>query len=98
MNAKQMKQVTPVIERVFGWGDARAQEVTIIGMHCDTVTQFKLEKPEITDSGWSLIFTRIGYMGNLWTYSVEGSKGEAYLLDTDTENGYVVLDNGDLTL
>lgn len=91
MNAKQMKQVTPVIERVFGWGDAKAQNVTILGQHNDTVTQFKLEKPEINDAGWSLIFTKISWMGNLWTYAVEGSSHEAYLLDTNTENGYVTL-------
>lgn len=81
MNTHHMKQVIPVIDRLTGWGNPQQHPCTVTNERCGKVITFTLTKPEVTDMGFTLTFTRVGGHDNLWCMST--GHGEVTLINTE---------------
>lgn len=84
MTANQMLQVIPAVNKIYGWGNAKEQQLAIKEDRCGKVISFTVTKPEIESAGWELTLTRIAGSDNLWSMAATSyNGGEFYLIDTD---------------
>jgi hypothetical protein len=82
MTANQAIQVLPAVNKIYGWGNAKEQQLAIKEDRCGKVISFTVTQPEIDSAGYQLTLTRIAGSENLWSMS-SGEYGEVYLIDTD---------------
>lgn len=80
MTNEQMKQISPVIDKINGWGDVGDYPVSVLIEYCGDVISFLIERSideEKTISG-NLILTKIEYEDDLWI--LQTSKGRQMFL------------------
>jgi len=83
MTANQAIQVLPAVNKIYGWGNTKDQQIAIKEDRCGKVISFTVTKPEIESAGYELTITRIAGSDNLWSMEATSyNGGEVYLIDT----------------
>jgi len=67
MNTKQLTQILPVVEQIYGWGDVCTMDIAVTSETCGQVDAFTLTRQESEGGGSGLLLTVTRVAGeDLW--------------------------------